>query len=147
MISRPLSGWQARTTCSTSERPPARCNTFASVDFKRVPLPAARITMTTSEFDMPTLSAVHADLTMKGDTAGCQWSTLCDASHGSLTKGHGGAVPLHGSYAPCRLEMCLTGFRPVGARHCRAHSDADGNALNFEFRCNEECQEVPNLRL
>src|ERR1700730_412665 len=73
MISRPLSGWQARTTCSTSERPPARCNTFASADFRRVPFPAVRITMTTSEFAINTLSTVHADLTTNGGAARCEW--------------------------------------------------------------------------
>jgi len=46
MISRGFKGWQARTTCSTRVRPPARCSTFASADFSRVPLPAASTTTT-----------------------------------------------------------------------------------------------------
>src|SRR5271155_547079 len=33
-----------RTTCSISVWPPARCSTFARLDFIRVPRPAARIT-------------------------------------------------------------------------------------------------------
>src|ERR1700747_1138576 len=45
-----FSGAQATTTCSTSERPPAGCRTFANEDFSRVPFPAARITSTTSLF-------------------------------------------------------------------------------------------------
>ena len=59
-----LSGWQARTTCSTSERPPARCSTFASADFSRVPLPAARTITAKSEFGISPLSAVWAGLTI-----------------------------------------------------------------------------------
>src|SRR5258708_6332169 len=43
-----FSGAQQRTTWSTNGRPPAGCKTFASEDFRRVPLPAARITITTS---------------------------------------------------------------------------------------------------
>src|SRR5215467_3888043 len=43
-------GAQATTTCSTNERPPAGCSTFANDDFSRVPLPAARMTITTSLF-------------------------------------------------------------------------------------------------
>ena len=43
-----FNGAQQRTTCSMSARPPARCSTFAREDFSRVPLPAARMTMTTS---------------------------------------------------------------------------------------------------
>src|SRR4029077_15878854 len=45
-----FNGIQQRTTCSRSGRPPARCSTFAREDFSRVPLPAARMTMTTSLF-------------------------------------------------------------------------------------------------
>src|SRR5579859_3119535 len=45
-----FSGAHERTTCSTSGRPPAGCNTFANADFNRVPLPAARITIATSLF-------------------------------------------------------------------------------------------------
>ena len=60
---------------SINERPPARCSTFASADFNRVPLPAPRITMTKSEFAIPTLSAVHADLTTKGGALRCEWDT------------------------------------------------------------------------
>src|SRR6266567_6600732 len=51
-VSRPFSGSQARTICSTNVRPPARCNTFARLDFSRVPLPAARITLVRSLLDM-----------------------------------------------------------------------------------------------
>src|SRR5882762_8747599 len=49
---RAFSGSQARTICSTSVRPPARCSTFARLDFSRVPLPAARMTMARSLLDM-----------------------------------------------------------------------------------------------
>ncbi len=35
---------EAATTCSISDRPPARCSTLARLDFMRVPRPAARIT-------------------------------------------------------------------------------------------------------
>src|SRR5207253_2176935 len=51
-FSRAFSGSQARISCSTSVRPPARCSTFARLDFSRVPLPAARITMARSLLDM-----------------------------------------------------------------------------------------------
>src|SRR5438445_11240432 len=44
MVFRDFSGAQAAMTCSTSVRPPARCKTFATPDFRRVPFPAARIT-------------------------------------------------------------------------------------------------------
>ena len=40
-----FSGWQARTTCSSSGRPPARCSTLASSERMRVPFPAARMMM------------------------------------------------------------------------------------------------------
>src|SRR6202022_5112302 len=43
-------GVHARITCSTSVRPPARCNTLARLDFRRVPLPAARMTTARSLF-------------------------------------------------------------------------------------------------
>src|SRR6202035_2847921 len=75
IISRALSGWHARTTCSISERPPTRCSTFARADFSRVPLPAARITITKSEVDILILSAVHARLTTNGDTIRREWHT------------------------------------------------------------------------
>ena len=52
MTARGLSGWQARTTCSTSARPPARCSTLAKLERKRVPLPAARMTTLKSGSDM-----------------------------------------------------------------------------------------------
>src|SRR5260370_14390617 len=45
-----FNGAQQRSTCSMSGRPPARCSTLAREDFSRVPLPAARMTMTTSLF-------------------------------------------------------------------------------------------------
>src|SRR5258707_11381862 len=45
-----FNGAQLSTTCSMSGRPPARCRTFAREDFSRVPLPAARMTITTSLF-------------------------------------------------------------------------------------------------
>src|ERR1700739_406294 len=45
-----FNGTQQRTTCSISRRPPAGCSTFAREDFRRVPLPAARMTIATSLF-------------------------------------------------------------------------------------------------
>src|SRR5580704_634640 len=51
-VSLAFSGSQARTTCSMSVRPPARCSTFARLDFKRVPFPAARTTIARSLLDM-----------------------------------------------------------------------------------------------
>src|ERR1700719_1966919 len=45
-----FNGTQQRTTCSMSGRPPAGCSTFAREDFRRVPLPAARMTIATSLF-------------------------------------------------------------------------------------------------
>src|SRR5712692_1647714 len=47
-ISRAPSGMQARTTCSMSGRPPAWCSTLASCECRRVPWPAARMTMAKS---------------------------------------------------------------------------------------------------
>ena len=41
-------GAHARSTCSTSVRPPAWCSTFARFDFSRVPLPAANTTIARS---------------------------------------------------------------------------------------------------
>src|SRR5271165_5652826 len=48
MVFLAFKGAQLRSTCSTRERPPAGCKTFARLDFRRVPLPAARITMAKS---------------------------------------------------------------------------------------------------
>src|SRR5436309_14345760 len=52
MVSRALSGSHARTICSTRVRPPARCNTLARLDLRRVPFPSARTMTARSWLDM-----------------------------------------------------------------------------------------------
>src|SRR5215469_5874113 len=52
-VSRALSGSHAPRICSTRVRPPARCNTFARLDLRRVPFPAARTITARSWLDIP----------------------------------------------------------------------------------------------